>query len=181
MPEKKMPIIVVKKSRLQVSADEPVSATHSAEAATTQTPVEPNAAVENSTPHTSKPVSKHAGINREKMAHFARTFPALWPDFDKGKFRPMKVGIKEQVKAYIDAHPDCGMTFGQWVQAVRVVTGRIEYQRCVKEGEPRYGIHGEPAGVVSAREAEYARLRVARIKARLDAFRDAREKKQHDA
>lgn len=184
MPDKKTPVIVVKKSRPKPPAAEPLLPephTDAGVAVKSAVPPVPVAAAENAAPLTRKPFNKQARKNRAKMAHFARTFPALWPDFDKGKFRPMKVGIKEQVKAYIDAHPDCGMTFGQWVQAVRVVTGRIEYQRCVKEGEPRYGIHGEPAGVVSAREAEYARLRVARIKARLDAFRDAREKKQHDA
>ena len=84
----------------------------------------------------------------------------------------MKVGIKEQVKAYIDAHPDCGMTFGEW----EMVVSRIEYQRCLKEGKPRYDIHGKPDGEVSAKEAEDARLKVARIKAVLDARRDAREK-----
>ena len=92
----------------------------------------------------------------------------------------MKVGIKEQGKAWIEAHPDGGMTFVEWEQAVRVVTSRIEYQRCVKEGKPRYDIHGEPAGEVSAKEAEYARLQVASIKARLDAYRDA-QVKQNDA
>ncbi|HAV8936322.1 TPA: hypothetical protein NNA44_004341 [Escherichia coli] len=180
MPDKKAPVIVVKKSRLQVSADEPVSATHTAEATTTQTPGEPDAAVKHSTPHASKPSNKRARKNFEKVTLFARTFPALWPDFDKGRFRPMKVGIKEQVKAWIEAHPDCGMTFGEWIQAVRVVTSRIEYQRCLKEGKPRYDIHGEPDGEVSAKDAEYARLQVARIKARLDARRDA-QVKQNDA
>lgn len=111
------------------------------------------------------------------MALFARTFPALWPEFEKGKFRPMKVGIKEQVKAYIDAHPDCGMTFGTWIQAIRTVTSRIEYQRCLKEGTPRYDIHGEPVGTVTAPEAEYARLQVSRIRAKMDLSRAAREKK----
>ncbi|MEI7412248.1 ProQ/FINO family protein [Pectobacterium aroidearum] len=185
MPNKKAPVIVVKKSRLKAPAAEPPLPEPHAGAAEAETPgvppplVAPDTATENAAPLTRKPFSRQAASNREKMAHFARTFPALWPDFDKGKFRPMKVGIKEQVKAYIDAHPDCGMTFGEWVQAVRVVTSRIEYQRCLKEGKPRYDIHGEPDGEVSAKDAEYARLRVARIKARLDAYRDA-QVKQND-
>ncbi|HHT0477804.1 TPA: ProQ/FINO family protein [Klebsiella michiganensis] len=99
----------------------------------------------------------------------------MWPEFDKGNLRPMKVGIKEQVKAYIEANPDCGMTFSQWIQAViRIVRG-LRYQRCVREGETRYDIYGEPAGVVTAKEAAYARLQVKRIKARLD----ARETQNH--
>ena len=186
MPDKKSPVIVVKKSRLKAPAAEPplpephAGAAEAETPAMPPTPVAPETTAENAAPLTRKPFNKQARKNRAKMAHFARTFPALWPDFDKGTFRPMKVGIKEQVKEYIEAHPDCGMTFGQWVQAVRVVTGRIDYQRCVKEGEPRYDIHGEPDGKVSAKEAEYARLQVACIKARLDAYRDA-QVKQNDA
>ena len=59
------------------------------------------------------------------------------------------------------------------------IISQIQYQRCVREGETRYDIHGEPAGVVTAQEAAYARLQVTRIKARLDAFRDA-QVKQND-
>ena len=186
MPDKKAPVIVVKKSRLKAPAAEPPLPEPHAGAAVAETPgvpptpVAPETTAENAVLLTRKSFSQRAGNNSEKMTHFARTFPALWPDFDKGKFRPMKVGIKEQVKAYIDAHPDCGMTFEEWVQAVRVVTSRIEYQRCLKEGKSRYDIHGEPDGEVSAKDAEDARLRVARIKAVLDARRDA-QVKQNDA
>ncbi|HBV5110195.1 TPA: hypothetical protein MD018_005833, partial [Klebsiella pneumoniae] len=53
-------------------------------------------------------------------------------------------------------------------------------QRCLKEGTPRYDIHGEPVGTVTAPEAEYARLQVSRIRAKMDLSRAAREKKNHD-
>lgn len=182
MPDKKLPVIVVKKSRLKAPVAEPSLPADAGPAETPcvpPAPVVPDTAAENTAPPTRKLLNKQGRNNRERMAHLARTFPALWPDFDKGKFRPMKVGINEQVKAWIEAHPDCGMTFAEWGQAVRGVACRIDYQRCVKEGKTRYDIHGEPAGEVSAKEAEYARLQVARIKARLDAYRDA-QMKQND-
>lgn len=164
MPEKKAPVIVVKKSRLKVTEPDAVPAKISTEAVTAET-----------APREAKLLNKKARKSRDKIALFVRTFPALWPEFDKGTLRPMKVGIREQVKAYIEANPDCGMTFGQWIQAVMVVVRRIQYQRCVREGETRYDIYGEPAGIVTAKEAAYARLQVKRIKARLD----AREKQTH--
>ena len=183
MPDKKTPVIVVKTSRLKAPAAEPPlpephADTGAVEAETLcvlPTPAVPDTAREKTAPPTRKQLNKKARKSRDKIAHFARTFPALWPDFEEGKLRPMKVGIKEQVKAYIEANPDCGMTFSQWIQAVILVVRRIQYQRCVREGEIRYGIHGEPAGVVTAREAAYARLQVTRIKARLD----ARAKQNH--
>lgn len=178
MPDKIKPVIVVKKSRLKAPAAEPPLPEPRPAVGATETPcVPPAPAREKTAPPTRKPLNKKARKSRDKIAHFARTFPALWPDFDEGKLRPMKVGIKEQVKAYIEANPDCGMTFSQWIQAVILVVRRIQYQRCVREGEIRYGIHGEPAGVVTAREAAYASLQVTRIKARLD----ARAKQNHVA
>lgn len=183
MPDKIKPVIVVKKSRLTAPAAElPLPAPRPDAGATESpcvAPAVPDTAAEKNAPPARKPFNRQVRKNREKIAHFARTFPALWPDFDEGKYRPMKVGIKEQVREYIEAHPDCGMTFGQWIQAVRGVISQIQYQRCVREGETRYDIHGEPAGVVTAQEAAYARLQVTRIKARLDAFRDAQVKQNN--
>lgn len=153
MPEKQAPLLVVRKSQMEsAQPDAPPSEIHSD--TMTAAPVS-----------RTKPLSKKARKNREIIALAVSTFPALWPDVDKGKLRPMTVGIREQVKEYIDAHPDCGITFRQWIQAVRLIVSRIQYQRCVKEGKTRYDIFGEPAGVVTAQEAAYARLQVSRIRA----------------
>lgn len=172
MPEKKAPVIVVRKSRSALTAAGP---------AHPETPPARGPAVTVPAPVKKKKkkkaspgkIRRRAQRSRDSMALVARTFPALWPDFDKGTFRPMMVGIREQVKTFIAAHPDCGMTYEAWVTGIRVVISRMEYQRCVKAGETRYDIHGEPAGTVTDREAEYARLQLRRIRAKMAAVRPA--------
>lgn len=152
MPDKKAPVIVVKKSQLKAPAADPLLPEPRAE--TAKAPVVPDTAGENTAPLTRKPFNRQARKTREKIAHFARTFPALWPDFNKGPVTAHDAGHQSAGERIIEAHPDSGMSFGLWIVAVRQIISRIEFQRCVKEGCTRYDIHGEPAGEVTARDID---------------------------
>lgn len=96
----------------------------------------------------------------DRMVFFVRIFLVLWLEFEKGKFWFMKVGIKEQVKVYIDVYFDCGMIFGMWIQVIWIVISCIEYQCCLKEGIFCYDIYGEFVGMVIVLEVEYVCFQV---------------------
>ncbi|MGE0968624.1 ProQ/FINO family protein [Klebsiella sp. WOUb02] len=96
----------------------------------------------------------------------AALFPLLWPEFRNGQFRPLKSGISADVRAWIAANPQAGLSEEEWKQAVRFVVSRLAYLRTVTEGTARVDLSGEPAGTVTASEEQHSRRRMAAIRAR---------------
>jgi ProP effector len=83
---------------------------------------------------------------------------------------PLKVGIHEDIAAELpDATPrDIALFLG-------VYTKQRRYHRALKEGAPRLDLSGQPAGEVSASEAEHALKMIARSDAKALAARPGKK------
>jgi ProP effector len=91
-------------------------------------------------------------INYKKLRKLA-------PVFGPKIFSSLKIGIHENV---IRAHPQfCG-----WVgRIMRHHTSKRGYLRKMVAGAQRVDLNGEPAGLVTEKEAEIAANRLAKLKA----------------
>ena len=76
----------------------------------------------------------------------------------------MKVGIAAAIPARCPA-----LEWGVLKMALTAYTGRVMYLRGVVEGAARLDLDGNPAGEVTARDAEYAATKLARILASREA------------
>ena len=93
----------------------------------------------------------------DTLRELSRRFPKAFAMDADGK-RPLKNGILHDIWA---AAPDLAydplrFALGQYV-------GGTTYLEQIIEGEQRWGLYGEPAGVVTTAEEEQAREKLARI------------------
>ena len=99
-----------------------------------------------------------AQLVEKRPSTFAPRGKACWP---------LKIGIHEDIAAEL---PDA--TRDDISRFLRVYTNNRRYWRALKEGAPRLAIDGQPAGEVSARDAEYAAKLIAKDDAKAKAARE---------
>ncbi len=81
-----------------------------------------------------------------------------------GGFIPLKIGISNDISAFLAEPPETELTMDEWLCAVSCLTSRRVYlQRTAVAGVPRYGygLDGHPHGQVSESEAQSAGRRLA--------------------
>ncbi|EJP7814223.1 proQ/FINO family protein, partial [Escherichia coli] len=81
-----------------------------------------------------------------------------------GGFIPLKIGINNDISAFLAERPEAELTMDEWLCAVSCITSRRVYlQRTAVAGVPRYGLDGHPKGQVSESEAQSASRRLATL------------------
>ncbi|OIN20842.1 hypothetical protein AO411_2031355, partial [Salmonella enterica subsp. enterica serovar Sarajane] len=172
---KKSPVIVVKKKRqfTLTPVTENVAATPATDAEKITAPVTapPAEGAEQLPSPPSGMSKKQRKYLRRKQEHrdrlrngrlklplFRQVFPLLWPE--DHAFRPMKVGISRDAEAFVNAHPDCGLSPHDCRCVFAWVTRGLPYLRLFSPGAVRYDLSGRPAGTVSERDILHARQTV---------------------
>jgi len=110
----------------------------------------------------------NSAVARRKVLHRANMdmrmklnglFPMAFRGFGQAKF-PLMVGIYEEV---IKAHPHLNRQRTR--AAIGNYVGGRTYLRAMIEGNVRVDLHGDPAGLVTASDAKFAAIRLARLDA----------------
>lgn len=85
-----------------------------------------------------------------------------------GGFIPLKIGISNDISAFLAEHPETELTMDEWLCAVSCITSRRVYlQRTAVAGVPRYGLDGHPKGQVSESEAQRCRSQTGDIRTKV--------------
>lgn len=103
---------------------------------------------------------------REYTHECVEKIKALFPHLraEGGGFIPLKIGISNDISAFLAEHPETELTMDEWLCAVSCITSRRVYlQRTAVAGVPRYGLDGHPKGQVSDSEAQSAGRRLATL------------------
>ncbi|EJD7867994.1 proQ/FINO family protein, partial [Escherichia coli] len=106
---------------------------------------------------------------REYTHECVEKIKALFPHLraEGGGFIPLKIGINNDISAFLAESPDTELSMDEWFCAVSCITSRRVYlQRTSVAGVPRYGLDGHPDGQVSETEAQSAVQRLAIIEQR---------------
>ncbi len=175
--ERRPPVIVVKKRRtfsppsLSEKTDiiVPVFTEQTAESVSTRIN---SSAVEtdiHEAPARKKKKKKHrfprpSHWTREYTHECVEKIKALFPHLraEGGGFIPLKIGISNDISAFLAEHPGTELSMDEWLCAVSCITSRRVYlQRTAVAGVPRYGLDGHPEGQVSQSEAQSAGRRLA--------------------
>ena len=98
------------------------------------------------------------------LTHLAETFPQTFELEKCRPHRPLKVGIAADLQARCPA-----LEWRVLRVALAAYTGRVMYLRSLVAGAARVDLDGNPAGEVSARDAEHAASRLAKILASREA------------
>ena len=106
--------------------------------------------------------------HRAALTRLAERFPQTFVLEKYQPHRPLKVGIAADIKARC---PD--LTSRERGRALAAYTNRIMYLRGLVEGAARIDLDGNPAGEVTARDAEYAAAKLAGILASREVRRTA--------
>ena len=107
---------------------------------------------------------------REYTHECVEKIKALFPHLraEGGGFIPLKIGINNDISAFLAEHPETELTMDEWLCAVSCITSRRVYlQRTAVAGVPRYGLDGHPKGQVSDSEAQSAGRRLATLEQKL--------------
>lgn len=176
--ERKTPVIVVKKRRT-FSLPSLSEKTDIIESAFTEQAAEPATAGINSFGvETHIPEAKKKKKHRfPRPSHWTREYThecvekikLLFPHLraEGGGFIPLKIGINNDISAFLAEHPETELTMDEWLCAVSCITSRRVYlQRTAVAGVPRYGLDGHPKGQVSDSEAQSAGRRLAILEQR---------------
>ncbi|EEA7419042.1 proQ/FINO family protein [Escherichia coli] len=181
--ERKTPVIVVKKRRtfsppsLSEKTDiiAPVFTEQTAESA----PAGINSsAVETHIPEAPAKKKKKKKRRFPRPSHWTREYThecvekikILFPHLraEGGGFIPLKIGINNDISAFLAEHPETELTMDEWLCAVSCITSRRVYlQRTAVAGVPRYGLDGHPKGQVSESEAQSAGRRLVTLEQKL--------------
>ena len=165
--ERKTPVIVVKKRRTfsppSLSEQTDIIVPVSTEQATESTPAGIiSSAVETHIPEAparKKKKKRHAHWTREYTHECVEKIKTLFPHLraEGGGFIPLKIGISNDISAFLAENPDTELSMDEWFCAVSCITSRRVYlQRTSVAGVPRYGLDGHPDGQVSETEAQSA-------------------------
>jgi sRNA-binding protein len=100
-------------------------------------------------------------INMDMRIKLNRFFPMSFRHFDQAKF-PLMVGIYEAV---LKSKPHLGGSRKRVRSAIGNYVGGRTYLRAMIEGAVRVDLHGDPAGIVTAADAKFAAMRLARLDA----------------
>ncbi|WP_214673582.1 ProQ/FINO family protein, partial [Escherichia coli] len=106
---------------------------------------------------------------REYTHECVEKIKTLFPHLraEGGGFIPLKIGISNDISAFLAENPDTELSIDEWFCAVSCITSRRVYlQRTSVAGVPRYGLDGHPDGQVSETEAQSAGQRLAIIEQR---------------
>jgi ProP effector len=100
-------------------------------------------------------VSGKSDVNTT-LAELATAFPATFTP-DPTMVRPLKLGIRDDLYAQMD------ISRRRITAALRLYCNARPYLEACKEGTLRVGLAGQPAGTVTAAEAEHAAAAVAEL------------------
>lgn len=181
--ERKIPVIVVKKRRTfsLPSLSEKTDIIESAftEQAAESAPVGINSsAVETHIPEAPARKKKKKKRRFPRPSHWTREYThecvekikILFPHLraEGGGFIPLKIGINNDISAFLAEHPETELTMDEWLCAVSCITSRRVYlQRTAVAGVPRYGLDGHPKGQVSESEAQRRRSQTGDIRTKV--------------
>jgi sRNA-binding protein len=112
-------------------------------------------------------------INRAVLT-LIENFPACFTEPLARK--PIKVGIAADIAAAIEPGDVSSPLARRYKFALRKYTTTRSYLASVIMGAPRIDLHGEPAGVVTEREAAWAAIQLGHLRAR----RHGKQKSKHD-
>lgn len=115
----------------------------------------------------SKNRSKNRAANQAALELLIEAYPQT---FSRDNVRPLKIGIQEDLIA------DDKLARNRIKRALATYVRSLAYLRSVQEGVERVDLNGQPAGVVTAGEAEHARARLKEIQAQ----RRERQKQQRE-
>ena len=101
---------------------------------------------------------------RKENIHLATRYPRAFALEKYRPHRPLKVGVADDILACC---PDLNRR--RLGAALAVYTRRVMYLRGLVAGAARVDLDGNPAGEVTARDAEYAAAKLARILASREA------------
>ena len=168
--ERKIPVIVMKKRRT-FSLPSLSEKTDIIESAFTEQAAESAPAGINSSAVETHIPEAPARKKKKKKRRFPR--PSHWTKIkilfphlraEGGGFIPLKIGINNDISAFLAEHPETELTMDEWLCAVSCITSRRVYlQRTAVAGVPRYGLDGHPKGQVSESEAQSAGRRLATL------------------
>lgn len=180
--ERKIPVIVVKKRRTfsLPSLSEKTDIIESAftEQAAESAPVGINSsAVETHIPEAparrrkrKTPFPTSLPLDQRVYSRVRGKIKILFPHLraEGGGFIPLKIGINNDISAFLAEHPETELTMDEWLCAVSCITSRRVYlQRTAVAGVPRYGLDGHPKGQVSESEAQSAGRRLVTLEQKL--------------
>ena len=86
---------------------------------------------------------------------------AAFPDcFDRSSPKPLKIGLGGEVLALAERHPALAdLTRTRIRRAIKYYTGAPGYQKALVKGGPRYGLDGQPSGMVTPEQQAVAATR----------------------
>lgn len=87
-------------------------------------------------------------------------WPELWPEWKKREFRPVALGVGQQMHDQLKANPDPDLTHQDIARVLFYVTGSLSYLEQIKAGSYRYNLDGQPVQQVTAEDEKYSRLRI---------------------
>ncbi|KFX11072.1 conjugal transfer fertility inhibition protein FinO [Pectobacterium atrosepticum ICMP 1526] len=96
----------------------------------------------------------------QSLTKMSSIWPLLWPGWKRRRFRPVAIGIAQQMHQWVNDHPDCPLTHGEIVRVMRFVTNQLSYLEQMTYGASRYDLDGQPAASVTAEEALFSQARI---------------------
>lgn len=113
--------------------------------------------------------------SREAVRHVLKWLSETFPKaFDvEGAIRPLKIGIYNDIMAYVNANGGLTFSMSKLRKALVVFTGRMQYLTCVKMRDMRVDLNGEDVEQVSEEAAK-----IAAEKIRLSVEKTARSKRR---
>lgn len=110
---------------------------------------------ETASPEATPSEAKHRTRNRAANHAALQLLMDAYPQtFSRDAVKPLKIGIQEDLIA------DDRISRNKIKRALASYVRAPQYLRCLVEDAPRIGLDGQPAGTVSAEEAEHARERL---------------------
>ncbi|MEL7630920.1 ProQ/FINO family protein [Pectobacterium aroidearum] len=99
----------------------------------------------------------------QSLSRICSIWPLLWPGWKRRRFRPVVIGIAQQMHQWLKDHPDSPLTHGEIVRVMRFVTNQLGYLEQMTAGASRYDLDGQPATIVTAEEALFSQTRIEAI------------------
>lgn len=96
----------------------------------------------------------------QSLTKMSNIWPLLWPDCKRRRFRPVAIGIAQQMYQWLKDHPDYPLSHGEIVRVRRFVTNQLSYLEQMKVGASRYDLDGQPAASVTTEEALFSQARI---------------------
>ena len=106
---------------------------------------------------------------RQLLRRLRPRFPALFPA-GRGALKPWAVGEGYRLRQALAEAEDGEQVSSQvWHAAMNLwfhgnLERRVAYLKCLTEGAPRYDLHGNVSGEVSAKEAAHAAAELAELR-----------------